>query len=467
LRRITSFAGVLGAAALVVAGLGAGVASAAPAPTALTKAGWQADIGHVRQPGAGCYRASYPTLAWHVARCVTAPRIPLIPRPQAARQARPDLVGDGTDYSAQVAGLVSQATGTFQGVSSGISEQGYPGGTGSLTSNAFSLQLNSQFFAGSPACSGAGNPSSCEAWQQFVYTYETPATSYIFMQYWLIGYNATCPPGWTTYSTDCYTNSNAAAVTTLTASQLASLRLTASAKAGGNDGVSLAAGPGAATSVTNSDSKVDLASYWNTTEWGVYGDGGGTEAYFGSSTSLEAQTVLSATNSAAPSCVSEGFTGETNNLTRTSTPALGSETSPTMASAQTNGTTGTASCAVAGAASGGTGILKAGQQLKAGQSLYSPSGQYQLAMQADGNLVIYSGGSAIWNTGTEGTGTSNFLAMQTDGNLVVYTSAGKAVWNSGTEGTGSSNFLAMQNDGNLVVYTSSGTAEWSSMYGRA
>jgi hypothetical protein len=40
--------------------------------------------------------------------------------------------------------------------------------------------------------------------------------------------------------------------------------LTASAKAGGNDGVSLAVGSGAATSVTNSDSKVDLASYWNT-----------------------------------------------------------------------------------------------------------------------------------------------------------------------------------------------------------
>jgi hypothetical protein len=79
----------------------------------------------------------------------------------------------------------------------------------------------------------------------------------------------------------------------------------------------------------------------------VYGDGGGSEANFGSSTTLEAQTVISATSDSAPSCVEEGFTGETNNLTLTSTPALGSEPSPTMASKQTNGTKGTASCAVA------------------------------------------------------------------------------------------------------------------------
>jgi hypothetical protein len=155
-------------------------------------------------------------------------------------------------------------------------------------------------------------------------------------------------------------------VSTLTAGRLASLQMTASATSGGNDGASLAMGSGAATSVTNSDSEVDLASYWNSTEWGVYGDGDGTEVYFGSNTTLEAQTALTATSSAAPSCVSEGFTGETNNLTQTSTPALGSESSPTMATAQTNDTAGTASCAVAAGSSGGTGILKAWQVLKDG-----------------------------------------------------------------------------------------------------
>jgi hypothetical protein len=181
-----------------------------------------------------------------------------------------------------------------------------------------------------------------------VYTYETSRTSYIFMQYWLINYDATCPSGWYTYSEDCCTNSSSATVSTMTAAQLGSVQLSGTAASGGNDGVSLSVGSGRATTVTSKDSKIDLAAFWNTTEWGVYGDGGGSEAVFGANTSLEAQTALTASSgSTAPTCVSEGFTGETNNLSLASTPALGSEPSPTMASRQTNGTTGTASCATA------------------------------------------------------------------------------------------------------------------------
>ena len=180
-----------------------------------------------------------------------------------------------------------------------------------------------------------------------MYTYEGPSSGYVFMQYWLINYDATCPSGWFTYSSDCYTNSDASTTSALTAADLATVNLTASATSGGQDGVSLSVGSGSATSVTNSDSEVDLAAFWNTAEWGVYGDGGGSEANFGSNTTLEAQTALTATSNSAPTCVEEGFTGETNNLTLASTPALGSEPSPTMASTQTNGTGGTASCAVA------------------------------------------------------------------------------------------------------------------------
>jgi len=59
-------------------------------------------------------------------------------------------------------------------------------------------------------------------------------------------------------------------------------------------------------------------------------------------------TALTSTSSAAPSCVKEGFTGETNNLNLAATPALGSASSPTMGSTQTNGSTSAASCAVVG-----------------------------------------------------------------------------------------------------------------------
>jgi hypothetical protein len=171
------------------------------------------------------------------------------------------------------------------------------------------------------------------------------------MQYWLINYNTICPSGWFTSAgsgfIDCYTNSAASTLSggALTAKSLATLSMSGSAKSGGNDQVQLISG-GHATMATGKDSKVDLAPHWNTTEWGVFGDAGGGSANFGASNTLEAVTKLKATSSSAPTCIKEGFTGETNNLTLAATPALGSESSPTMASKQTNGATGTATCAV-------------------------------------------------------------------------------------------------------------------------
>jgi hypothetical protein len=333
--------------ALGAASLGAGTASAAVAtatataarPGAGTLAQWQAAMARIREPGTGCYNASYPALSWRAARCVTAPKFPLAPVPSVK-------IGDGHDYSAQVPGLISLATGTFQDVSAGITERGTEGGGGSKVANAFTLQLNSEFFTGSPACSGSSDPASCQAWQQFVYAYQ--GTGSLFMQYWLINYDATCPSGWFTYSADCYTNSASTDVSKLTAKQLATVQLSGLAQAGGNDGVLLAVGTGKASLVTGPDSEIDLASNWNTAEWGVYGDGGGSEAYFNTGASLEARTTLTATSTSAPTCVLEGFTGETSNLKLAKTPAITGATSPTIASTQTNGTTGAKSCAVAG-----------------------------------------------------------------------------------------------------------------------
>jgi hypothetical protein len=110
----------------------------------------------------------------------------------------------------------------------------------------------------------------------------------------------------------------------------------------------------------------------------------------------------------------------------------------------------------------GTPSMVAGDYLSVGQYLTSASGGYILFMQADGNLVEYgSAGEALWNAGTEGTGSDNYAALQSDGNFVVYTSAGKAVWKSGTEGTGADNTLILQGDGNLVLYSSSAAPLWS------
>jgi hypothetical protein len=138
----------------------------------------------------------------------------------------------------------------------------------------------------------------------------------------------------------------------------------------------------------------------------------------------------------------------------------------------------------------------------------SPSENLLLAMQGDGNLVLYQNGTVLWDSNTAGQncGTNQCrAAFQGDGNFVVYNGP-TAIWNSGTAnnpgaqlvltdqlphmeivGTNQSilwanayiyssgnfellqgasvnlgpAFLAMQGDGNLVLYQGS-TALWNS-----
>lgn len=107
-------------------------------------------------------------------------------------------------------------------------------------------------------------------------------------------------------------------------------------------------------------------------------------------------------------------------------------------------------------ASAATGELTAGSTLVAGASVWSADGRYQLAMQRDGNAVVYSGSTPLWSSRTAGHAGA-VLAMQTDGNLVVY-SGRQPLWASGT--SGSSAVLVMQSDGNLVLYLGS-RAAWA------
>ena len=297
-------------------------------------AGWQQTAAHPPALAAGCYQASYPSTAWRTAACHTAPNIPLAPK----------LVGNGKDYSAVVSGKISNAIGSFNGTGK-ITESGKYGNTGQKIANTYSLQLNSQFFSGSPACSGSSNPSKCLAWEQFVYDSHG---EYVYMQYWLINYSATCPSGWFTYSPDCYKNSSATkfAGGRIPAAGLTTTKLTASAVAGGKDEVALSYA-GKATLVSNTDSVLGLAGSWNTAEFNVFGDGSGGEAYFGAKTTLESQTALTVSKPGAPSCLKQGFTAETNNLNFTHTPVLGAEPSPTVAFEQTNAAASGASCATA------------------------------------------------------------------------------------------------------------------------
>jgi hypothetical protein len=328
--------------ALAIAGvlaiLGSATAAAGSTPQPLTRANWGHAIKRLALPGRGCFTASYPVVSWQKRTCTTAPHVPYQPfQPAPAvrairRVAGQEIVGDGTDYSAQVSGApMISATGSFD--------------SGSVVTSvgSFSLQLNSSFFA-SPTCSGALIPADCLGWQQFIYS-----TTYneVFMQYWLINYDTTCPGGWYTYGGDCYVNSAATALTggPLTASNLASAALTGAAASGGNDTVSLVDGSLAAAA-SNADSVVDLSAYWTTAEFAVVGDGGGSEAMFGSGSTLSVRTAVDNGSTAAPTCVLEGFTAETNNLDLAPTPTFTAGANPAIESLQ-NFAGGTPSCATA------------------------------------------------------------------------------------------------------------------------
>jgi alpha-tubulin suppressor-like RCC1 family protein len=99
-------------------------------------------------------------------------------------------------------------------------------------------------------------------------------------------------------------------------------------------------------------------------------------------------------------------------------------------------------------------------RLGPGDQMQSTDERFVVAMQPDGNLVLYVPGGPRWQSGTSGR-PGSFAVMQRDGNLVVYGPSGVPTWQSGTAGV-SGAFAVLQDDGNLVVYGPGGPARWQS-----
>jgi len=114
--------------------------------------------------------------------------------------------------------------------------------------------------------------------------------------------------------------------------------------------------------------------------------------------------------------------------------------------------------------------LRVGEELTLGQGLRSPGWpreRFRLDLTEDGDLAVIrtSPTQTIWQTGTAGAGASR-LAMQKDGNLVLYARDGRPLWATGTDGQGGT-WLVIQGDGNLVLRTDGGRAVWASNRARA
>lgn len=219
----------------------------------------------------------------------------------------PSTVGGGglNDFSAQVPGLISSATGSFENIAGVMTE------TGGGTANDYSLQVNTRPFTHA-LCTGAA--AGCQGWQQFIYS----AQGFVFMQYWLVGYGTTvaCPAGWMTSAPHCYRNSaNAASVPTfIPIANLGQLSLTGSVVSGGMDTVTFSNG-GASYAISANDNVLNAAGSWREAEFNIFGDGNSTQAVFNAGSRMAVRIAVNDGTTTAPTCTAASFTGETNSLT--------------------------------------------------------------------------------------------------------------------------------------------------------
>jgi hypothetical protein len=303
---MTHSAGLVAAAALLAAATAPLAPAHAAVPDAVAREHWRQALVRATLPPNACFKANYPDTAWTRVACAAAPTHKYLPR-NASLGSAGNTVGNGHDYAAVVVPLISSGTGSFPSITGLTSEKNLG------QSNEYSLQLNSNFFNGA-VCSGAKNPSSCLAWQQFVYSNQNGAEA--FMQYWLINWGNKCPSGgWMADGSDCYKNSAAVGVPRQALSQLGNLSVTGSAVANGTDKMVLMTATSAYTT-TGPDSVVQLADGWTQSEYNVIGNGDGSKASFNTGTSITVQIALDDGATAAPTCKNnDGTTGETNNLT--------------------------------------------------------------------------------------------------------------------------------------------------------
>jgi len=302
------------------------VTGAAPIPKtadARLTAAWRAAITSLPVPGQGCFTADYPSTVWKQVACTKAPPGPFLP----AHGPKGFVVGNGNDFSAATGTPISSAEGRFPSIR-GLTQE-----TNEGASDTYTLQLNSSYYV-SPVCHGAQDPSQCRAWMQYVYSNNAPYDGAGFMEIWLINYGSNCPAGWGPYATDCYYNSNAVDVPNQALNALGDIRVSGATIAGGNDTVKITSSKNA-YAVTMPDSMIDLAGNWNTAEYNLFGDGGGSEAVFNAGTKIRVKLQLHDGSTNAPTCITDGFTLESNNLGLNTCKAAGGKL-PSMTFSESN-----------------------------------------------------------------------------------------------------------------------------------
>ena len=293
-------------------------AASSPSTQFANWAAWKGYISKTPTPQAGCFSATYPSTVWRSVTCAAAPHIPLQPP-------KPSTAGNGNDWVANSGStIIGSSTGSFSSVTGLTSETDSQGSLkcgAAGGANCFGLQDNSQFFPTDTLYTGNKQTTG---WEQFVAINNDGGQTDVFIQYWLLNYGPSCPstgpPGgspWYSYYPDCYANSPATEDPSYEpATNLAKLTLEGFANVKSMDEDLYCINGGGCYSVSITDQVVDLYKNWQYSEFNVFGFCCGSQANFNSGTSITVVNTLQdqSGNAIPPTCVINGWTGETNNL---------------------------------------------------------------------------------------------------------------------------------------------------------
>jgi hypothetical protein len=311
---------------------------------------WQAWRDTMKQtplPEKGCFRASYPGMAWQKTSCAARPSVHYSTPPAGA--AFPNMVGDGTNYFGEVPStgpFLSSVTGSFPTV------------TGLASVNAYSLQVNTNIFQVPSWCDGAADPSACYGWEQFIYD---EATSELLIEYTLINWGSTnCPspinegyytiPGTSNWIA-CWVNTPVTSVAAQALANLPYMEMTGEVSGNMNEAI-LWTGDSNIYATTDDDLFGSaLADNWDVAEFGVFGaNSGDPEATFNSGTTFLVEESLNNGATAAPQCSSTSgfFTTEYNNLNLVGPCCPYSGSTPNIQFMESNASGATATCGASG-----------------------------------------------------------------------------------------------------------------------
>lgn len=297
--------------------IGPGLWSAArPRPSDQEWKAWHDTMLKRDKPASPCFRASYPSADWESVPCGAAEQVkagPLLQRERLPEvEIHPEVVGGGgTNDNMAMApgpGLVNQVFGYFKSKSGARS-------VNDGDDDSWSLQINSNGFH-LPYCSQSPDPSKCYGWQQFVYLNDG-GSSIVYMQYWIVNYNHSCPSShWTRYGADCYRNSDYARLDPIGIAFLTSAELYAYTDSSGDHVAMFDSSRGTLTVASGPSDVLNLRGYWTGAEFNIFGrDGQHLRANFSSPTTLVGAMDFSYGSDAAPRCVMQAMSGESNNLT--------------------------------------------------------------------------------------------------------------------------------------------------------